>query len=106
MKAGRRLLMLPFCEDGQGVVEFAMFFPLVLLLIMGTIEFALLISAHQIVQYGAFTAARSYAVYYPDTDKAEDNAKRSAAIAGLAISPNLTGMIPGGSTFRSWIEGV
>jgi len=106
VKRGRSLRRLARCEDGQSMVEFAVFFPIMLLLVMGIIEFALLINAHQIVQYSAFTASRAYAVYYPDTNKAKENAKRSAAISCLAISPNLTGFIPGGATFRTWVEQV
>lgn len=104
MTAVRRMARLGRCEDGQGMVEFALFFPMVLLMIMGIIEFALLINAHQVVQYAAFTASRAYAVYYPDTDEAEKNARYAATIACIAISPALTGMIPGGNTFRSWVE--
>lgn len=64
---------------GQAMVEFVLIFPVVLLLIMGIIEFALLANAHQVVQYSAFCAARSAIV--------GSSTHLSAAVANIAISP-------------------
>lgn len=77
------------CESAQSVVEFTMIFPIILLLVLGIIEFSLMINAYQIVQYGAFMAARSYAVHYENGDDAKDFARRAASAACVPLTQGL-----------------
>ncbi len=70
------------------MAEFALVFPAILFLIMGIMEFSLLTSAHLVVNYAAFAAARSAIVHNGDADKM----KRSAAIACIPISPRSSAM--------------
>ncbi len=75
-------------ERGQAMIEFCLVFPVILLLIMGVIEFSALANAHQLVQYAAFNAARSAIV---GGDK-----QFAAALSCIAISPtSVNGLDPG-----------
>lgn len=73
---------------GQSMAEFALVFPVILLLIMGIMEFSLLATAHLVVNYAAFAACRSAIVHNADAEKM----KRAAAIACIPISPNSSAM--------------
>ena len=44
--------------QGQTLVEFALIFPIILLIILGIIEFSLFANANSLVNYAAFVAAR------------------------------------------------
>ena len=75
-------------DTGQAMLEFVLVFPVVMLLLMGIIEFSMLANAHQMVNYAAFNAARSAAV---NGDK-----QFAAAISTIAISPtSVRGLDPG-----------
>lgn len=75
-------------ESGQAMIEFTLVFPVILLLIMGIIEFSALANAHQMVQYAAFNSARSAVV--------GGEKQFAAAISCIAISPtSVSGLNPG-----------
>lgn len=63
-------------EKGQAIVEYAIVFPLQLIMVLAIIQLAQIFVAQQVIEYGAFCAARA-AVVYPDDD---DAAKRAAII--------------------------
>lgn len=48
-------------EEGQALVEFALVLPLLLLLVFGMIQFALVLNARQTVAHAAHVAANAYA---------------------------------------------
>ncbi len=66
-------------HSGQAMLEFALVFPIVLVLIMGVIELSMISVANQIVNYAAFCAARS-AIVNGAFDKA-------AVLALMMLSP-------------------
>ncbi len=68
------------------MTEFIIVFPVLFLLFLVIIQTALLVTAKQVVQYAAFSAARSAIVYNGDQKKI----KRAADIACLGISPKMT----------------
>ena len=65
-------------DDAQAMVEFVLIFPVVLLLIVGVIEFSLLAVAHLNVNYASFCAARSSLV--------EKDPHISSALSLLALT--------------------
>ena len=67
-------------HSGQAMLEFVLVFPVVLLLMMGIMEFSLLSSAHQVVDYAAFNAARSASV--------GGSYRLATALSCLSISPS------------------
>lgn len=67
------------------MTEFAIVFPALFLLFLVIIQTALLMTAKQVVQYAAFSAARSAIVHQGD----EKKAKRAADIACVPISPKM-----------------
>lgn len=76
-------------EQGQSLLEFAISFPIVLLLVLAIMQFALMWNAKHVVNYAAFCAARSYIVY-GDGDKASLAAK----IATIPVSAKVSGLLP------------
>lgn len=93
MIAIRRLLRIRSArrgpnESGQAMIEFTLVFPVILLLIMGIIEFSALSNAHQLIQYAAFNAARSAVV--------GGEKQFATAVSCIAISPtSVSGLSPG-----------
>ncbi len=73
------------CNNGQAFVEFAFVFPFLLFIIMAIIQFGFIFSAKQMVNYAAFSAARSLIVM-----RDADRAHKAAAIACLPVSPPIT----------------
>jgi hypothetical protein len=71
---------------GQAMTEFIIVFPVLFLMFLVIIQTALLMTARQVVEYAAFSAARSAIVY--DGDEIKN--KRAADIACIAISPKMT----------------
>lgn len=68
------------------MTEFIIVFPVLFLLFLVIIQTALLMTAKQVVEYAAFSAARS-AIVYKGNEKIN---KRAADIACIAISPKMT----------------
>lgn len=64
-RAKRRRSMHP--DGGQGLVEFALVAPLLILLILGMVDFARAWSAYQVITYQARQGARMAVVDDPDT---------------------------------------
>lgn len=52
-------------DRGSVLLEFIIVMPVLLLLIFGTVQFALILMAKQLTQYAAFNAARAAIVYNP-----------------------------------------
>jgi hypothetical protein len=106
----RRLRLPRFGEAGTVELEFAMAFPFFLMSVLTVVQMALLINATLIVDYAAFCAARSAAVWVPYSlpneppgTLAEDRSRsekwtrirRAATFATLPISPRATTLITG-----------
>jgi Flp pilus assembly protein TadG len=70
-EVGRRSLR---SERGQDLVEFALVFPILILLILGIIEFAILILDYNTVSNAAREGAR-YAIVHPESDRPEPGAQ-------------------------------
>lgn len=87
--AGRIRAALQSGSDGQAMLEFVLVFPVVLLLVMGIIEFSLLTNAHQMVDLSAFHTARSAAV--------GGNYRMATAISCIPTSPSAVGGIDPGT---------
>jgi hypothetical protein len=103
-RAGRRRLG----DRGTSELEFAMAFPVFLMTVLVTIQIALLINATLVVDYAAFAAARSAAVWVPEAVSGEPanvigNSKlfspkwgriqRAAMLSCLPLSPRISGII-------------
>lgn len=82
----KHLLRLHAQTSGQAMTEFVIVFPVLFLMFLVIIQTALLMTAKQVVEYAAFSAARSAIVY--DGNKKKN--KRAADIACIAISPKMT----------------
>ena len=74
-------------ERGQAIVEYAIVFPIQILLTLCMIQLAYLFVAKQVVSYAAFCAARA-ALVYEDDDRfsAGDEARAAAALACARIA--------------------
>ncbi|MFC1851948.1 TadE/TadG family type IV pilus assembly protein [candidate division CSSED10-310 bacterium] len=55
-------------EDGQAMVEFAITFPILLLLVLSIIQIAIMANTAAMVNYAAFCGARTAAVFIPRYD--------------------------------------
>lgn len=55
-------------EDGQAMVEFAISFPILLILVLSIIQIAIMANTSAMVNYAAFCGARSAAVFLPRYD--------------------------------------
>ncbi len=102
---------------GQGLVEFALTLPLMLLLIAGLIEFGRMLSIYNSVSNAAREAARygsvvgdpgnGAAYYFLDCTGMRDSAKRASAFAALT-DPDITIVYDhgSGSSFGACAQGV
>lgn len=68
------------------MTEFAIAFPVLLFLVLAVIQLALVYNARQVVNYAAFSAARSLAVYPNQREKALD----AAVLACVPVSGRLS----------------
>lgn len=98
-----------FDELGTSELEFALAFPFFLMMVLTTIQMALLINATLIVDYAAFCAARSAIVWVPQDTPGEDantvanpqqtnsekwtRIRRAATLACVPISPRASSFI-------------
>lgn len=73
----KKLLKLKKSEKGQGLVEFAIILPILLLLIMGIIQFSIIISAQVTITNAAREAVRSSALSISTDDDIKENIKDS-----------------------------
>ncbi len=83
-------------ERGQAAVEFALVLPLLLVLLVGIIEFGRAWNEHQVITEAARAAARKAAVYDPSVTR--DSVVRTAAATMLASGIDTTGLPSG------WID--
>src|SRR5687767_6764145 len=110
----RRRLRARLDDAGTAALEFAVAFPFFLMAVLMTVQSALLLNAYVVVDYAAFCAARSAAVWVPTdlsgeaayalggTDATTSEKLRrvhtAAVLAVLPISPRATtfrfGLIP------------
>ena len=58
-------------ESGQAVVEFALAFPLLLLILCGILDFGWIYMNQYRIEYAAFTGARYAGIHAPDSDDDE-----------------------------------
>ena len=72
-------------ERGQAVVEYAIMFPILLLVTLGIIQLSHLFVARHVVEYAAFCAARAMLVE-EDSDAAEEQAEKAALIVCSSIA--------------------
>lgn len=79
MRPGRRNFG---AEEGQAMVEFALVLPIILLLLFGMLQFALVLNARQTVAYAAQAAANGYA---QSLQRARGDAE--AGTAGAQVRP-------------------
>ena len=100
-----RLSSLRTDQSGQAMTEFAIAFPVLLLLVLAIIQLALIYHARQVVNYAAFSAARSLMVHPRQQEKALDAAVLSCTpISGKlsmlaeSVSPAL-GNLPAAGDF-------
>lgn len=83
--------LLGFRRDrrGQALVEFALVLPMILLLVVGIIEFGRAWNDHQVITDAAREAARKCVVYDPATTQTdvENAAKNALSAAGINPDP-------------------
>ncbi len=91
-------------ERGQAMVEYAIVFPIQILLTLCMIQLAYLFVAKQVVSYAAFCAARA-ALVYEDDDRysAGDEARAAAALACARIAGS-AGVDAGSVYLPGWGE--
>ena len=88
----RRLHNLHRDDDGQTMVEFAIAFPVQLFLMLGIMQLAMIFVAKQIVNYAAFSAARSELVKDDLVEiDGEDAANQAPAKAAAFICSGISG---------------
>ncbi len=99
-------------ERGTSELEFTIALPVFLVSVLTVVQVALMVNAYLVVDYAAYCAARSAAVWLPqstpgeperqlaadeeDTSEKRSRIRRAAAIAVLPIAPRL-------SRFRPWL---
>jgi len=71
-------------ESGQAIAEFAIVFPILLLLVLGIIQFSLMFVARGVVEYAAYAAARAELV---NEDPERAAVFVCSAIAGPSVAP-------------------
>jgi len=81
-------------QGGQALAEFAIAFPLQLLIMFAIMQLALLYVAKQVVSYASFSAARAALV----ADSPEDAYRRATRASALCCAP-ITGPTVTGSSF-------
>ncbi len=87
-------------EEGQAIVEFAIAFPIQLLIMLSIMQLALIYVGNQVVTYSAYQAARSAAVAGSYAD-AEERAHRAAALICSPITgPTIRGSNVGHGDIR------
>lgn len=102
-------------EHGQSIVEFALTFPVAILLILGSIQVILAVAAKVIVSNAAFDGARSAAVSFAEEpEKARSNAESVVAerSSGMPVgpgflvgSPEIVGLTRHGDEIALAVEG-
>lgn len=83
-------------DKGANLVEFAMVVPLLLILVMGIIEFGFVLAQTNEVGHGAKEGARYAAVSYPDIDGVGGPGEAGDVVAVVCDAVNL----PGTTTVR------
>ncbi|MEI8120845.1 MAG: TadE/TadG family type IV pilus assembly protein [bacterium] len=73
-------------DRAQSLTEFAIVIPIVLLMFFAMLQYVAVVQAHQVGNYAAYVAARSYAVYHD-----EDKALSAAAMAFAPIARLMPG---------------
>ena len=75
-------------QEGQTLVEFAIAFPIQLLIILGIIQLSMIFVAKQVINYAAFSAARAELVKADDVENEdrEQNAAKAASIVCTGIA--------------------
>ncbi|MCX5866454.1 MAG: pilus assembly protein [Proteobacteria bacterium] len=91
-------------QAGQAMVEFAIAFPVLLLLVLAIIQLALLFNAKQVVTYAAFTAARSAAVYPNKRFKAVYAARLACVPISASTGQMIKSLINPGSSGNTGAE--
>lgn len=80
-------------ESGQGLVEFALAFPIVFIFIIAIIEFAFAFNSYQSVVYAARAGARAGAIYLYQNDcskdENDDNRKTGVSACTEAYTDNI-----------------
>jgi len=71
-------------ESGQAIAEFAIVFPLLLMLVLGIVQVALMFVGKSVVEYAAFAAARAEVVH-EDPERAAEFV--CSAVAGPSYTP-------------------
>ena len=92
----RRSTRLTKREEGQAMVEFAIAFPLQLLIMFAIMQLALVYVAKQVVSYASYSAARAAVV----SDSPQDAYRRALRAGALICSP-ITGPTVEGSNFTA-----
>jgi len=82
-RAGRRR------ERGQAIVEYALVFPIQLMLTLGVIQLAHIFVAKQVLEYGAYCGARSLII---DTGSDKERNARTAAIIPISKITGVSGV--------------
>ena len=95
-----RLLRAWRCERGQSLVEFALVTPLLLLLIVGLVEFARAWNTQQVLTDTAREALRSSVVANPGFTYAQMETLIDQALARAALDPDLADV-----TVEGWKAG-
>jgi hypothetical protein len=107
----RRRLLRPLGDHGSSELEFALALPWFLVSVLVTIQMTLMVNAMLVVDYAAFCAARSAAVWLPqtvpneaansiappdDTDSEKwSRIRRAASLSCIPISPRLSSFAGG-----------
>jgi len=79
-------------NNGQAMIEFIIVFPVLLLFLVSIMQFALLYTSKQILNYAAYNTARAAIVWIPKDVYPEiklEKIKKAASITCSLISPNL-----------------
>lgn len=76
-------------DDGQGLVEFALVSPLLLLIILGMVDFARAWSAYEVITYEARMGARMAVVDNPGTTEADVIQAIADGLARGSLDPAL-----------------
>jgi len=88
-------------EKGTAIVEFAIVFPLLLLIVLGIMQISLIFVAQTVVEYAAFAAARAELV---EEDPLRAAAMVCSAIAGPTDVPPAVPDAPASITVPGWGE--
>ena len=75
-------------ERGQALVEFALVLPILLILVLGIIEFGRAWNLHQTITHAAREGARLAAVFYPAVTQTQVETEVKNSIASSGFNPN------------------